>query len=373
MKNVTNVLASGLMALAASQSATALAAMKAPTPPNDCFWISSPGIKEFRRDIGTLYVARDARIGSVIGTADVNARSTDLAGLEAACSNDGTALLEFNAVATAPIFPGIVDPINGEDVTGKIIQTNIPGVGIRVKLGYPYMAPAVCANCFVPVDGNPTVPYLGINDHQKMLTSLPITYLNNRVTLIKTGPIPSGPQVLNGSELWSGSVTTLGRIMRYGVVGTVIQAQCSVGANPVSADPVKLGDWDTTDFTGQGFTTPPVPFSISLSHCETDTSAGFVATAHIQLDGVNGSTPVGPPQSGVFSLTSDSDAQGLGIQILKADAVTPMELQTEVPLAAITPGNTVLNFNARFYQTGPSSAIRPGRAKGALSFTMTYK
>ncbi len=373
MNKVTNRLASGLMALAASQSVTALAAVKAPTPTNDCFWISSPGIKDFRRDVGTLYVARDARIGSVIGTVDMNARTTDLAGLEAACTNDGTALLEFNAVATAPVFPGIVDPINGEDVTGKIIQTNIPGVGIRVKLGFPYMAPAVCANCFVPVDGDPSVPYLALNDHQRMLTSLQITHLTNRVTLVKTGPIPSGPHVLDGSELWSASVTTLGRIMRYGVVGTVIQAQCSVGANPVSADPVKLGDWDTTDFTGPGFTTAPVPFSIALSNCETDTRAGFVATAHIQLDGVKGSTPIGPPSSGVFSLTSDSDAQGLGIQILKADAVTPMELQTEVPLTAITPGDIVLNFNARFYQTGPSSAVRPGLAKGALSFTMTYK
>lgn len=50
-----------------------------------------------------------------------------------------------------------------------------------------------------------------------------------------------------------------------------------------------------------------------------------------------------------------------------------MELSTKVPLIAISPGTTVLDFNARFYQTEPSSAVRPGLAKGALSFTLTYK
>jgi type 1 fimbria pilin len=32
-----------------------------------------------------------------------------------------------------------------------------------------------------------------------------------------------------------------------------------------------------------------------------------------------------------------------------------------------------MNFNARFYQTGANSELRPGTAKGALSFTVTYQ
>ncbi|MEE4130007.1 fimbrial protein [Pseudomonas viridiflava] len=370
MKRLTR----GLIALGVLYGASVQAQPQKQNPNNDCYWVSTPGIKDFRRDIGTLYIPRDARIGSVIGTVDMSARSTDLANLHAACGNNGTVLLEFNAVATAPIFPGVIDPINGEDVTGKIVQTNIPGVGVRIKLGYPFTTPfGPCANCFLPVGGNPTVPYLGINDHQQMLTSLSMTYLTNVITLVKTGPIPPGPHQLDGGELWSGSVTTLGRIMRYGLVGTIIQAQCTVGSNPVSADPVQLGEWNSSDFTGPGFTTPPVPFSIALSNCETDASGAFVSTAHIQLDGVNGSAPVGPASNGIFSLTSDSGAEGMGIQILKADGVTPMELQAEVPLVTIMPGSTTLNFNARFYQTHTRSEIRPGLAKGALSFTMTYR
>ncbi|MCF8984772.1 fimbrial protein [Pseudomonas syringae] len=371
MNTALNALLPSLILLGASYSAAAYSDVPDDTPSNDCYWVSPPGLKDYRRDIGTLYVPRDARVGTVIGSIDVLEGTPDQAGLEAACRNDGTALLEFNATATAPIFPGNVDPINGEDLTGKILQTNIPGVGVRIRLGHPY--DSNCPNCFMPAGGSATVPFIGLNDHRDMLTSIRLLHMNNYLTLVKTGPIPSGPNVLNGSELFSGSVTTLGRIMRFGLTGTVLQAQCSVGADPVSADPVQLGEWDSADFTGPGFTTPAVPFSIALSNCETDTGSGFVATAHIQLDGVEGSVPEGPANSGVFSLTSDSDAKGMGIQVLKGDGVTPMELQTEVPLIAITPGNVVLNFYARFYQTQASSAIRPGKAKGALSFTMTYK
>ncbi|AVB20924.1 MULTISPECIES: fimbrial protein [Pseudomonas syringae group] len=377
MNTASYCLASGLLALCASHFSIAMAGERKQNPTGGCYWRTAPAMKDFRRDIGALYVARDAKIGSVIGSVNMDAITPDPASGEVACFNDGTAMIEFRAVATAPVFPGVIGPINGEDVTGKILQTSIPGVGVRTKLGFPFAPPPdiFCNNCFDPVGGDPTVPYLGIHDNRPMISAMRILHLRHEVTLVKTGPIPSGPQLLDGSELWSGSVTPLGKIMSFGLTGTIHQAQCSVGANAVSADPVQLGEWDSTDFTGPGFTTTPVPFSIALSNCETDAApgTGFVATAHIQLDGVQGSMPVGPTNSGVFSLTSDSTAQGMGIQVLKADAITPMELQTEVPLAAISPGNTVLNFNARFYQTDASSAIRPGLAKGALSFTMTYK
>ncbi|WP_440814265.1 fimbrial protein [Pseudomonas syringae] len=377
MNTASYYLAYSLMALGASHFSIAMADESEPHLPNECYWRTSPGMKDFRRDIGALYVAREAEIGSVIGSIDIKAITSDPANLEVRCSNDGTALLEFRAAATAPVFPGVVGPINGEDVTGKILQTNIPGVGVRTKLGIPLAPPSgdPCNNCFIPVDGDSTVPYLGVHDHRRMPSPMRIVQLRNEVTLVKIGPIPSGPQLLDGSELWSGSVTPLGKIMSFGLTGTLYQAQCSVGADAVSADPVQLGEWDSADFTGPGFATTAVPFSIALSNCETDPDpgTGFIATAHIQLDGVQGSMPVGPTHSGVFSLTSDSTAQGMGIQVLKADAITPMELQTEVPLSVISPGSTVLNFHARFYQTHANSAIRPGLAKGALSFTMTYK
>lgn len=366
-----NRLALSLMIIGSGYSTSALAAKKV-DPQDNCYWPATPGVKDHRRDVGTLWIPRDAKVGTVIGTVDMRASTADQAGLEARCANDGTALLEFEARPTAPIFSGPLDPINGEDLTGKILQTNIPGVGVRIKLNFPYDNTTGCDNCFVPVGGTPTVPYVGTQT-RNIVTTIDMRSLNNSVTLVKTGNIAPGPNVLDGSELFSGQLTTLGRFLRYGMTGTIMQAQCTVGGNPVSADPVALGEWESADFTGPGYTTTAVPFSISLSNCETGTAGGFVATAHVQLDGARGSVPVGPTNSGVFSLTTDSDAEGVGVQILKADGITPIELQAEVPMITIVPGTTVMNFNARFYQTGPSSAIRPGLAKGALSFTVTYK
>jgi type 1 fimbria pilin len=339
--------------------------------PEACAWSVGQGMKHHRRDLGTLYVPRDAKVGTVIGSIDSRHATYDPAGYRIQCMNRGNVLLEWDARATAPIFPGPLDPINGEDVTGKILQTNIPGVGVRIKLNFPFNG--IADNSFHPVGGPATVPYYAVNDHKRLLTYISISFLNNSITLVKTGPLPAGAHQLNGSELFSGTLSDLGKVITFGLTGTIIQAQCSVSGNPVSADPVQLGEWDTTDFTGPGYTTTAVPFTVTLSACETDTSGEFEAMANIRLDGVRGSMPVGPTSSGVFSLTSDSDAQGMGIQILKSDGITPMALSEEVPLIAISPGNTVLGFNARFYQTGASHAVRPGIAKGALSFTVTYK
>jgi type 1 fimbria pilin len=337
----------------------------------NCQWVPAggPTMKNYQRDMGTLYVPRDARPGTVIGAIDLAQSTSSNPGFAAECVNDGSHYLLFSARATVPIFPGPLDPIDGEDVTGKIMQTNIPGIGVRVKLGTPLDGRG--DNSFVPI-GPPTVPYDGFND-KMLLTQIRLNNLTNRVTLVKTGPLPAGAHILDGRELFSGHFPDLGKVFGFGLTGTIITAQCSVSANPVSADPVPLGEWEKDDFKAPGYTTTAIPFSITLNACETDTRGGFTATANIQLDGVKGSTPIGPVSNGVFSLTSDSTAKGIGIQILRADGTTPVELQTEVPLIAISPGNTVLNFNARFYQTEPASAVQPGLAKGALNFTITYK
>ncbi|GAB7529480.1 fimbrial protein [Pseudomonas sp. 3A(2025)] len=342
-------------------------------PTDDCHWAYGGGPMVLVRNTGTVYVPRDAAPGAIIGQVDVHGGATSPPN-EVHCWNilPSTRTLEFHARATAPIFPSPLPPINGEDVTGKVLQTNIPGIGVRIKLLAPYDGTSG-SNAFIPTS-TPTVPFSAERPPlPNMLVAVRIAGAIHRYTLIKTGPIAPGPHQLDGSELVSGYVTTLDKVWGLGLTGTVIQAQCSVGVNPVSADPVQLGEWDTSDFTGPGFTTTAVPFSIALSNCEADASGGNVATAHIRLDGINGSQPVGPAGSGVFSLTTDSIAAGMGIQVLKADGITPVALNTDVPILPVTPGNVALHFNARFYQTAATRDLRPGLAKGALSFTVTYK
>ncbi|MBH2035416.1 MAG: type 1 fimbrial protein [Pseudomonadales bacterium] len=362
MKSSIHSLVQGVVLAASCIAPWAMAA--------NCEWnTGGPAMMSYQRDMGTLYVPRDARVGAVIGGIDLYRSTPNNAGLTAECSNDGNHNLEFNARATAPIFPGPLDPINGEDVTGKILQTNIPGVGVRIKLGIPLNG--VGDNSFVP-NGPPTVPYDAFNN-MRLLIPIRLNSLANRLTLVKTGPIDPGQHTLDGRELFSGHLSDLGKVFSFGMIGTIVQAQCTVDALPPGSDPVQLGDWDAADFTHTGFTTQAMPFSIRLSACVTDPGSGFIATANIQLDGVKGSMPIGPTSNGVFSLTSDSAAEGMGIQILKADGTTPVELSKEMPVIAISPGSTSLDFSARFYQTEPADAIRPGLAKGALSFTITYK
>ena len=54
--------------------------------------------------------------------------------------------------------------------------------------------------------------------------------------------------------------------------------------------------------------TPKVDFQITLSACQTDPDQNAFAT--LELDGKNGSLPIGPIAKGVFNLTADSN-QGL--------------------------------------------------------------
>ncbi|CAI8722556.1 fimbrial protein [Pseudomonas sp. IT-P4] len=203
-------------------------------------------------------------------------------------------------------------------------------------------------------------------------TLLSFTRLESYITLIKTADIAPGPQTLDGRELFSGTFTGIpGKAFGVGLTGTVTQAHC--GSSKVSADPVPLGDWNKDDFTGPGYVTAAVPFNITLSSCIADDLNINIATATIHLDGAGGSMPVTPAIPGVFSLTTDSTAKGIGIQILKGDGMTPVALSTEVPLQRITSGDTVLDFTARYYQTDASRDVMPGDAKGALFFTITYQ
>lgn len=345
-----------------------------PGVPDDqeiCEWEAArpPGPSVYTIDVGTWYVPRDAPVGTPINPPDMRTDTYNVPRAALSCFRyEGPHTLHLYQPATAPVFPGPLPPLNGEDLTGKVLETGIPGVGIRIKLGHPF--DGVWANAWKPV-GPPIIPFDAIIDH---FTELYVraSALRAWVTLIKTGPIPPGAHSVNGYELYTGSASNVGHVWRVGMQATVIQAQCNLPQNPVSADPVELGTWDKTDFTGPGFTTPAVPFQITLSDCEDDPDGG-VATAHIRLEGTKGSTPI-DAQRGIFGLTDDSTAEGVGIQMLMADGVTPVQLNQDVPLQAISPsGDTVLPFSARFYQTEASQAVKPGSAKGALNFTITYQ
>ncbi|KIH84480.1 fimbrial protein [Pseudomonas batumici] len=356
MKSSPRLLAGLLALLAVCQVEMASAA-------SFCRWVTSASSMTFRLDAGTVYVPRDAAAGHVIGEFDRSFSLPSAEGQIIHCENDLGSVLTFNAVANAALFPGTLPPVNGEDVNGKVFQTGIDGIGARIKLQHPF--DGVAADAFVPI-GEPTVPFNALL-HAAVPNTAPlrISNLRGKLTLIKTGPIAPGPHTFD-TALFGSRFSMIGNGFDFQLGGTVLQAQC--GLSTVSANPVPLGDWRTSDFAADG-ATPAVPFNITLGNCDADPGDINIAWANIRLEPTNGSVPI-PGVEGGFTLGSGSTAGGVGIQILKADRLTPVALQNEVPLAAIAPGTTVLDLSARLYQTGPK--VDAGLVKGSLNFTVSF-
>ncbi|WP_019408958.1 fimbrial protein [Pseudomonas psychrophila] len=354
----------GLIGLAlcfAMSTATAAQAV------NTCYWTSGAGPLSFTPDVGAVYVPRDAPLGSIIGTVK-NLFTDNAEGGALGCTNDsltGT-VLSFNAIASAPIFMGPLPPM-----PGTVLHTNIPGVGIRIELQRPLVKEGAEDNSFIALNG----PYVPMDaEHRGTMGSanFAMSNLRHQLTLIKIGTLAPGVHTLNGAQLFSGHFSGIGKAFTYGVTGTVVQAQCSLSGSPVSADPVQLGSWDSTHFTQEGDVTDAVDFHINLINCEADPTNTNIATANIRLEGAKGSM-VFDAAKGIFTLASSATAKGVGIQMLRADGLTPIALGVEVPVIAIQPGNTVMDFKARMYQTHPADEVESGSVEGALNFTLTYK
>ncbi|MEG0860911.1 MAG: fimbrial protein [Pseudomonas sp.] len=327
----------------------------------DCRISPSPGVMTFQMALDSYWVPRDAALGTVIGEKTINVRNDQQ--LEMICQNpNGTERIDARLPATAPIYGGSLPPVGGKDVNGRVIETNIPGVGAYIDLAQPYTGGR--SNYFEPDDGT-AIPYTGVFA-TKTAFALDASYLRGKVTLIKIGDIAPGPQRVD-RQMFEGSIYNLGKVMEGRLTATVQPAQCALSANAVSADPVELGAHPLADFTGKGSTTLAVPFHINLTNCVDDAN-GSTARAHIRLDGANGSVPL--PQKGVFSLTTDSDAKGIGIRMLHRDG-SPVELNHDEPVTNLSIPETRLDFQAQYYQT--EDVVTAGLAKGSLNFTISYR
>lgn len=100
---------------------------------NTCYWVSGSGPVTFTPDVGAVYIPRDAPLGSVIGIVnDLFPQNPERGYI--GCSNDGSVLLSFNAIASAPIFMGSLPP-----TPGTILHSNIPGVGSELNCNDPWL------------------------------------------------------------------------------------------------------------------------------------------------------------------------------------------------------------------------------------------
>ena len=351
--------ASGLLPLGTTYAAT-----------NTCYWGTGTGPIRYIADVGALYVPRDAQIGDPIGPIERQFYSSGGAS-SIYCATDGAVRLQFSARSAVPTVAGPISRQSGM-TTGALLQTNIIGVGALIKFDSPYdgFTPG-----FWKLDSpDSSVPFDAFIDFPTNV-HLQHSLLRSTITLIKTAEIAPGMQSLDSSkELVKGSFTGIPNAFGVTLNGSVTRAECTLSANPVSADPVKLGDWPNTEFIGEGHTSVAVPFTIALNACMSDPSAGGTVTyAHIRLEPTAGSVTL-DANLGLMSLMAGSSAEGIGIQILGRDALTPVTLETDVLQGAIpSTGGMMLEFNARYYQTAPATAVVAGSAEGALGFTITYK
>lgn len=232
-----------------------------------CDWESGvSGELVHNLNLSPTWVGRDAPIGAVIGQADVRYNLPNEAGTRVICTNFGAAgpTLTARVDNTQPLFTGPLPPVNGEDLTGRVIETGVDGIGIHVRLDDPYHgAGGSPINAWTYIKWM-SVPWQGYADHDPGPTGIQLSNLRAFITLIKTGPIAPGPQSFNGVQLFNGTYSDVGTVMRYHLHGTVTAAQCTLKADAVNPDPVELGTHEVKDF-GTPVTSPKRSLSRSGS------------------------------------------------------------------------------------------------------------
>jgi type 1 fimbria pilin len=341
--------------------------------------------------IRDYYVPRDLPIGGLIGTTGADGirfGANNLEGYEMICNREKNAppdpKPEFvsELQATSRLYEGTLPSFNGQDLTGKVFYTSAPGVGVALMMYGPYYSERNPSD-FTPEGGSRIAPFRAFNRNYSSNEATNVGPLQVTPILIKIGKIPPGRHTIDDRQLLQASMMPdLRKAFTVAVTGSVTSASCTLSpTQPVSDTPVKLGEWSTDHFTGPESVTTPVPFHINLLDCGDNPTPGSgawqdemgFATAHIRLEGVAGSTVV-DKDLGLFTLDSSSSARGVGIQMLRADGVTPVTLGEETPVKRIaSSGATQLDFTARFHQLPGSSHVTAGSANGALNFTISYQ
>jgi type 1 fimbria pilin len=243
----------------------------------------------------------------------------------------------------------------------KIYQTPVEGVGVKIRHGngggaWYEMWP-------MEFNYGPT-QISGFN--------MPHPTMDIKLEFVKTGPITGRGRLAGeyGSTTFSGGGGSL-RAARYLFSGD-LQIKAPTCAAAAQTQNVDLGTIPAKKFTGIGTVSELKPFAINLICSGGDENVD--AKLYVTLtDNTNQSNT-----SNTLSLTSDSQAKGVGIQVFKDST----QLGFGPDSAAVgnknqwyagTTGNGFFSIplQARFVQT--SQTVTPGPAKGRMTFTISYQ
>lgn len=349
---------------------------------NGCWWLPAyPGPAQVTFNIpATLHVAQDAPVGTLLGGQEFSDWGIANPPAIYGCRNNGnngtpSVQIFYNAYNVAPLatldagLPRVALPFPEE----KIIRTNIPGVGASIRMQDWIDGRSDTGVDFWLQGPEARVPFTSTRHHHHE-SNFEVAGHRYHVSLIKTGAIPAGQYMLDPSwEMIRGEITDprqeVTTALNFRLSGEVVSSGCSTAADPVTPNPVDLGEFDVADFQQGDSSTRPVRFELNLVDCQPP-AQGTVPRIHLQLDPDNGSNAI-DAANGIFSTGSGTTGGGVAFQVMAQNGIDPMPLSTSVPIMTLPTGTAHLPLNARLVKhTGP---VIPGTLTGALRFLLTYE
>lgn len=294
-------------------------------------------------NIGSVTVPSTYFAGQVLARVD---SQPTLSGNNSLCTTN----VQWGSPMVAPIaaFPDVYRPLLGGQVMAN-------GIGVRVTVH------------------TATGDFYLSNTSRSASFRAQTSYFTIEVVVLGK-PVESGPILSGFSGIIIRSSASNVEMLRVGNDGgTIVKPPtCSVATPSIS---VPMGKVPASAFKGGvGSSSPPTaPFNISLNCTGGDGSTALSIYATL-TDATNAAN-----RTDVLSLTANSQAKGVGVQIMKdgtplkygPDSSAPGNTNQWFAGATATNGQFNIPLTARYVQTLP--AITQGSANAVATFTMNYR
>ena len=310
-------------------------------------------------NLGTLYIPRDAPVGSIIGSDWVNIPINTSQMKHLVCYNRAGISTSVNG---ATVINNIT-AANNRVPAGSIYSTNIPGVGIAFKT----------SDLNLSLESG-TKPYFPYSVRVGFLEKYTIPNIPVSVLLIKTGNISMGAQTLNAT---SQIIVDGANIVENFVVNAkIVRSECSLptASKQISVflGNVSISNLKTSGVEGAELQSFSIPLTDCISGSYPNVPNNLFTSSYVNLTlAGNSGSSILDAQQGVLGLNSKSTATGVAVQILNAGSNLPMPLGTSKQMKRIIDGGMSLDFNARYIKIGDTPTA--GTANASATFTITYK
>lgn len=293
---------------------------------------------------GSGYKSRTVTFPDVIVQRDTPAGAT-LATQQTATYTSATTFVSCGPGESLTMAYGISQFVNMSSID-KVYDTNIPGIGMRVKWTinnslWPY-------NAYVAA-----VPNTGIGVAPQGTVT---------VELIKTVWDAVGAGYITPGEVASITATNLGKVSDIQLtMAKIVPVQCTI-TTPNLVFP--LGDMSISDFgTTVGFTPGKTNTQLLGLNCDPNANVNVFLLGSQNPDVSNTSVLA-------LSNQGNSDvAKGVGVQILYNGS--PMTRSSNLVLKKSAGGQEMFPLTARYYQT--KTSVTPGTASAIATLSVVYQ